>query len=133
MLRAALLAVLLAFTFSSAHAADVAPTIASFSPSATVTEGTALTLTLSVTGTTPFTYQWRKEGVPISGATSNKLTLDPIRVGDSGSYTVAVTNVAGSVTGGPILIAVTPATPPSFYHANGTVAVTLGNSFSMYA
>ncbi|MFM0140648.1 NHL repeat-containing protein [Caballeronia grimmiae] len=50
-------------------------------------------------GRGPFTYQWRKNGVAISGATSSTLTTTPVAVADGGAkFDVIVTNAVGSVT-----------------------------------
>jgi hypothetical protein len=55
----------------------------------------SLPFTLSVTasGSTPLTYQWRKDGVNISGAMGSALVATT-----TGSYSVVVSNAAGSVT-----------------------------------
>jgi hypothetical protein len=44
------------------------------------------------------TYQWRKNGTAINGATAATLTLNNITAADAASYSVVVTNAAGSVT-----------------------------------
>jgi hypothetical protein len=49
-------------------------------------------------GTGPFTFQWYKGGVTIPGATEDSLVITSVTVGDSGSYTVAITNSVGTVT-----------------------------------
>ena len=46
----------------------------------------------------PPTYQWRKAGVDIPGATSASYTIDPVGTGDAGSYDVVVTNVCNTAT-----------------------------------
>jgi hypothetical protein len=61
------------------------------------TAGQAVTFTVSAGGTGPFTYQWSLNGNPIPGATSASFTMASVRAGDAGSYTVRVTNAAGSV------------------------------------
>src|SRR4029453_6211410 len=44
-------------------------------------------------------YQWRRNGVAISGATSSSYVLDPTALSDSGAqFTVVVSNAAGTVT-----------------------------------
>ena len=57
------------------------------------------TLTLSVTATGgALTYQWRKNGVAISGATASTYVKTGFQSADAGSYTVVVANSQGSVT-----------------------------------
>ncbi|MFN3405298.1 MAG: gliding motility-associated C-terminal domain-containing protein [Cytophagaceae bacterium] len=68
-------------------------------PQATTTlcSGTALNLSVTATGATPLTYQWKKDGNDIAGATGatyNK-TVD---VSDAGVYTVVVTNSCNAIT-----------------------------------
>ncbi len=63
--------------------------------SQTVNAGVVVTLSSSVAGTVPITYQWYKDGGLISGATSPSHTLNPAYVADAGTYHVAVTNCAG--------------------------------------
>ena len=60
--------------------------------------GSFVTLAVHATGGTPLTYQWRKNGNPIAGATGAALSFAPIASGDAGAYTVTVTNGAGSTT-----------------------------------
>ena len=61
----------------------------------------AQTATLSVTaigGTPALTYQWRKDGFVIPGATSAAITFADLKATDSGSYRCVVTNSVGAVT-----------------------------------
>jgi hypothetical protein len=44
------------------------------------------------------TYQWQKDGNPISGADSSFYTIASAKLSDAGSFTVVVTNSMGSVT-----------------------------------
>ncbi len=72
----------------------------SFSASAltpvVLASGGTLSASISVTGSAPFTYQWRKNGVPIPGATSATLTDVGALPSDSGSYTLVASNALGS-------------------------------------
>jgi hypothetical protein len=43
-------------------------------------------------------FQWRKDGTPIAGATDSRLTIAAATPGDSGAYDVVVSNPLGSVT-----------------------------------
>ena len=63
--------------------------------------GTQVTFSINVTGTAPITYQWRRNGDNINGATNP--TLDVIAASNNlGSYTVVVNNIVGiAATSGP--------------------------------
>lgn len=60
-------------------------------------QGAAL-FAVSVNGSGPFTFQWRRNGQPIPGATSSTLSLARVLAGDLGEYDVVVSNAAGSST-----------------------------------
>lgn len=61
-----------------------------------VIRGGTATMRVNVRGTSPFTYQWRHNGVDIPGATSATLTLTDIQLSEAGSYSVFVANDLGS-------------------------------------
>ena len=63
----------------------------------TVCAGSGATFSVGASGT-GLTYQWRKDGSPISGATSSTLNLTAIASTDAGDYDVVVTGSCGSVT-----------------------------------
>ena len=67
-------------------------------PFQTATAGTNVTLGAAASGDGPLTYQWRRNGTAISGATNAALTLSAVKSGDAGTYTLAVTNAAGTAT-----------------------------------
>ncbi len=48
-------------------------------------------LTRTVFNASAYTFQWKKDGMPILGATDATYTLTSAKFGDSGSYTVVVT------------------------------------------
>ena len=74
------------------------PAISVQPASATYLAGKTVTLTVVASGKGPLMYQWRKNGVAISGATSPILTLGAITAGDVAVYDVVVTNSFGSAT-----------------------------------
>ncbi|MFN8011292.1 MAG: immunoglobulin domain-containing protein [Holophagaceae bacterium] len=83
------------------NAAATAPTITTQPASQTVTAGATATFTVAASGTSPFTYQWRKNGTAISGATAASYTTPATTTADSGSaFSVVVSNSAGSATSG---------------------------------
>lgn len=58
--------------------------------------GSSVSLGISVTGSQPLGYQWRKDGQPIAGAVASVLLLTNVDVPDAGAYSVLVTNLAGA-------------------------------------
>jgi uncharacterized delta-60 repeat protein len=49
-------------------------------------------------GTAPLSYEWRKDGVPIPGATNDQLVFAHSQFSDAGRYSVIVSNAEGSAT-----------------------------------
>jgi sugar lactone lactonase YvrE len=73
------------------------PIITTQPASQTVNAGSAVTFTVAASGAT--SYQWDRNGQPISGATSASYTLSPAVSANNGdSYTVVASNAGGSVT-----------------------------------
>lgn len=79
-------------------AAVIAPKITTQPSAASATAGSSTTFSVVASGTGPFTYQWYKSGSAINGATSASYTINSAATSDAGSYSVIVTNSAGSVT-----------------------------------
>ncbi len=84
---------------------DIAPVITAAPAAQTVYAGRAVTLSVTVQGEGPFTYQWRRNGVAIPGATAATLELAGAP-GEAGSYDVIVGNGAGTVTSPAALVTV---------------------------
>lgn len=59
--------------------------------------GGSVVLSVTASGTPAPTYQWRKNGTAITGATSSSLLLGNFQISDAGSYAVDLTNVTGTV------------------------------------
>ncbi|MCC6321777.1 MAG: immunoglobulin domain-containing protein [Phycisphaerales bacterium] len=62
--------------------------------------GTSTSITINHSGDGPFTYQWRKDGGPIPGATANPLVISSVTPADAGSYDCIVSNPCRSATTG---------------------------------
>ena len=75
-------------------------------PAAVMVAGEAYQLSCAAAGTPPFTYQWMKNGVAISGATSASLSIARLASTDAGAYTVKVINAAGSVVSSSVSVTV---------------------------
>lgn len=65
-----------------------------------VTAGANVTFSATASGSTTLTYQWRKDGVDIPGATSSSYTISGVQPPLAGLYSVVVTNPFGSATSG---------------------------------
>lgn len=59
--------------------------------------GGTVSFSAMVSGSGPLTYQWLKDGAPLTGATSPTLTLPIVTEASVGSYRLVATNPAGSV------------------------------------
>ncbi len=59
--------------------------------------GNEITFHVSALGTGPLTYQWKKNGTDISGATSADYTISSPGLADEASYRVVVSNTFGSI------------------------------------
>lgn len=96
-------------------ASNVAPAITTSPLSQSVASGTNVIFTAAATGVPTPTWQWKKGGVDIPGATSATYTITGAVVGDAGTYTAVATNVAGSATssGAVLIVAAIPPTTPS--------------------
>ena len=75
-----------------------APTITTQPSDQPVGVGGNVIMRVGVSGTAPFSFQWRKNGAAISGATSESLILPTVATSAAGSYTVVVTNAYGNST-----------------------------------
>jgi len=95
------------------HIPDTAPAFVVQPQSQIVVCASNATFTVTASGTPPPAYQWYKGGLPILGATDSSLALTDVQCGDSGSFSVIVSNVAGSITSNPALLTLSDAAPPT--------------------
>ena len=73
-----------------------------------VSVGQTATFSVVATGSAPLQYQWQKNGTAIAGATGSSYTTPATVSGDNGSsFTVIVTNAAGSMTSNAATLTVT--------------------------
>ena len=85
-------------------AATGAPAITTEPANVAVAAGASATFSVIATGAPAPTYQWQKNGAAIAGATGSSYTIAAVSVTDAASYTVIVTNSAGSVTSSAALL-----------------------------
>jgi fibronectin type 3 domain-containing protein len=74
----------------------------------TIVDGQPLDLSVIATGTPECTYQWKKNGTDITGATLASYKITPASLADSGSYLVVVTNGVRSVNSYQVKVIVLP-------------------------
>jgi PKD repeat protein len=113
----------------------IAPTITTQPANRTVTVGQTASFSVVASGTAPLTYQWRKNGTNISGATSASYTTPATVMADNGAlFSVVVSNSAGSVTSNNATLTVNAIAPTiTTQPANQTVTVGQTASFSVVA
>lgn len=83
------------------------PVLTAQPQSQSATTGGTVTLSIVAVGTGNLTYQWRKDGVNLPGATSASLTIANVQPSDAGSYDVVVRQATGSATSSPAVLTVT--------------------------
>src|SRR5207302_1356611 len=122
---------------SSAAGSSTAPSITNQPASQTVTAGQTATFSVGASGTAPLSYQWKKNGTAISGATSSSYTTSATTSADNGSqFTVVVSNTAGHLTSNAATLTVSAtAVAPSIttHPASQTVTVGQTATFSVVA
>jgi hypothetical protein len=74
--------------------------------------GSITAFTVAVSGAQPFSYQWQHAGINLtdckyySGSTTPTFTINGVRPGDFGTYSVIITNAFGAVTSAPAALIV---------------------------
>src|SRR6266850_1341114 len=116
-------------------AAAVAPSITTQPASQTVTAGQTASFSAVAAGTAPLSYQWKKNSVAISGATSSSYTTPATTSSDNGAqFTVLVTNTAGSVSSNAATLTVNAApVAPSITTQPASQTVTAGQTATFMA
>ncbi|MBI4664436.1 MAG: immunoglobulin domain-containing protein [Verrucomicrobia bacterium] len=82
------------------------PTIRTHPASLTKREGESATFSVQADGAPAPTYQWLKNGSPISGAVNSSYTINKLTTANAGTYSVRVSNAIGSVTSSAATLAV---------------------------
>lgn len=99
--------------YKIAYVPVASPPVITMQPQATtLSVNQILRLQVSVSGTMPFTFQWYKNNLPISGASSSELLINSVAMSDSGSYKCTITNSFGNATTNSVKVAINNNTPP---------------------
>ena len=88
-----------------------APSITSQPVSASVAADEEVVFSVTASGDAPLAYQWKRDGADIAGATSASYSFNAGLADDGASFTVTVSNPAGSVTSDAATLTVTAVTP----------------------
>jgi hypothetical protein len=96
----------------------------------TITAGTNATFNVVVTGSPAPTLQWRRNNLPIPGATGTSLTLNSVPANGSGAITVVATNAGGTATSDPANLVVNPVAPAFAPGLPSTATAIQGRSFA---
>jgi hypothetical protein len=80
---------------------DTPPTITQQPQSLGVIPGDTAHFVVAVSGTPPFSFQWRFNGSSLPGATSYSLLITNSQLANVGNYVVVIGNAFGSVTSSP--------------------------------
>ncbi|PYT94320.1 MAG: hypothetical protein DMG36_05070, partial [Acidobacteria bacterium] len=103
------------------NAAAVAPAITTQPANQTVTTGQTATFSVVASGTAPLSYQWQRNGTPITSATAATYTTPVTTIADIGEqFTVVISNSAGSVTSSAASLTVTPALAVAYAFNEGS-------------
>lgn len=82
----------------SNYVAVTPPAITKATAPEVIAAGDHVVLNVDASSLAPVTYEWRRNGQVIEGATSGTLTLFNFRTSDGGQFEVTVRNAAGAVT-----------------------------------
>ncbi len=92
--------------FHTMAVGGLSPIITTQPVGATVNVVQGASFSVANTGTAPMSYQWRKNGGDVIGASSATLTLSNVQTNQAGNYAVVITNAFGSVTSSVVVLTV---------------------------
>jgi hypothetical protein len=88
------------------------PVITAQPQGCSVTAGSNVTFTVTATGTAPLGYQWHFNGTNLASGTASAYICSNAQTKDAGSYSVVVSNIAGTAASADAVLTVTQPTPP---------------------
>jgi glucose/arabinose dehydrogenase len=108
------------------------PGIISHPANQSVTSGQNATFSVGASGSTPLSYQWQRNMVNISGATSSSYTLMSATLADNGArFRCVVSNSFGSATSNEASLTVLPPPPTLLTEENTDIAIALDSVLMM--
>ena len=109
--------------YTTATVGPTMPVIVGQPASQGVLVGSSAAFSVSILGGGPWTYQWKKGGVNIPGATSISYSIPSAYYTDADSYSVGVTNTVGGVLSDAASLTVSP--QPTFANLTNSMVVHL--------
>lgn len=103
--------------------APVAPSITTQPASQTIITGAPVTFSVVAAGSSPIGYQWRRNGVNISGATSSSYSFTTSALDDGVDFSVAITNPVGTIFSNAARLSVVT---PGSQTADPTISISRG-------
>jgi hypothetical protein len=91
-----------------------------------VNQTSNVVFSVEATGTPPPGYQWRRNGADISGATASNYMRSNVQPADDGSYSVVVSNIAGTVLSTDAVLTVN--VPPAITAQPHSAAAAVGSN-----
>ena len=112
--------------------APTAPFIVAHPQNQTIAPSNTVTFTVVAAGSAPLAYQWYfNTNTPLANATNGTLTLANVQATNAGTYSVMVTNIAGSVISSNAVLTVSSGAPAQpqvsglIYNNDGTFSLTV--------
>ena len=93
--------------------APLVPTITTQPTDQNAITGSTVTFAVTANGIPPLSYQWRKNGVPITGATNSSLRFATVASTDAGTYLATITNSGGTAISSSAVLTVFSLPDPS--------------------
>lgn len=94
------------------YTSNTSPAIVKQPDDAAVPEGQSVSFSVTATGSTPLSYQWRKNGINIAAATAANYTIASTKTSDAGTYSVVVSNAFGNAVSNNAQLTVTVTNQP---------------------
>lgn len=98
--------------------APVAPVIIGHPYTQTVKQGATVAFSALAAGDPPLTYYWRNNGQAVAFGTNRTLTLTNVQSTNAGTYSVVVSNTAGTTNSFPAVLQVTTSNYPVLFTDN---------------
>jgi hypothetical protein len=96
-------------SFRAGVESNYTPTLITAQPEAqTLNEGGSISLSVKASGPGILSYQWRKDGVAIPGATNSTFSLPLASPAASGSYTVLISSADDLIESDPVTVKINP-------------------------